>query len=64
MSDFEKKVEKQEEIDNLKSCIKGLKLYFDYANIDITKFVKEHGMKKYKKFQAGIEYMYNNFKDE
>jgi hypothetical protein len=64
MIDFETMVKKQEEIENLKSCIKGLKLYFDYANIDITKFVKKHGMKKYKKFQAGLEYMFNNFKDE
>jgi hypothetical protein len=54
----------QEENYELKECIEGLKIYFDYANINVSSFIKNHGMKKYKKLDKSIQYMYKNFPDE
>ena len=51
-------------IAELEQCIKGLKLFFDYASIDMLKFHKKHGKVNYKKFDAAINFMYKNFDDE
>lgn len=62
--DFETIVKKQEHIENLERCVKGLKLYFDHANIDVGRFVKVHGIKKYERLQWAMNFMFANFKDE
>jgi hypothetical protein len=50
--------------DELIRCIENLKLYFDHANIDLSAFVRKHKVEKTNRFQAGLDYMFNNFKDE
>tara|TARA_R110000751_G_scaffold138050_1_gene241645 strand:+ start:292 stop:486 length:195 start_codon:yes stop_codon:yes gene_type:complete len=64
MTEFETMVKKQEQIDQLQRCIKGLKIYFDYATIDITKMVVEQSYKKVKQFTDAQQWMFNNFNDE
>ena len=54
----------QEENYELKECIAGLKIYFDYANISVSSFIQKHGIKKYKKFDEAMQYMFKHFPDE
>lgn len=63
-TEFNTMVKKQEEIENLKSCIRGLKIFFDYASIDMLKFHRQHGKKSYKKFDEALKFMYDNFENE